>query len=159
MSRTIKLFLAAILIAILAPLTANLFSTPRTDAEKIQAAIKQIAEGAENADIVMCMEPFSASYQDPEGMEKRSIHGVLWQHFRKRGPLMVWLGDIAVDINGNDATATFDVGLAEGAENSVVPWPVSADILNFELELAKEEDGWRITSHTRKPATIQPSAG
>ena len=154
-----KLFVAAILVAIIAPLTANLFGEPETDREKIQAAIHQIAEGAENADIAMCMQPFSVHYADPEGMEKRSIQGVLWQHFRKRGPIMVWLGDIAVHINGNQATASFDVGLAEGAENSVVPWPVSADVLNFELEFAKEEEGWRITSHTRKPATIQPSAG
>ena len=159
MSRTIKLFIAAILIAILAPLTSSWFSTPTTDREKIKAAIHQVAEGAEQADIAMCMEPFSSQYADPEGMEKRSIQGVLWQHFRKRGPIMVWLGDIVVEVNGVYATATFNVGLAEGAENTVVPWPVSADILNFELELSKEEKGWRITSHTRKPAAIQPSEG
>jgi len=155
----VKLFIAAILVAVLAPLAPNFFGDPETDQEKIQAAIEQVAEGAENADIAMSMEPFSPHYADPEGMEKRSIHGVLWQHFRKRGPIMVWLGDIAVDVDGDSATATFDVGLAEGAEGSVVPWPVSADVLNFELTMTREEEEWRIVSHTRRPAVIQPSGG
>ena len=159
MSRTMKIFIVAISIGILAPLTSGLFGEPETDAEKITAIVQQIADGAEKADIAMCMEPFSANYADPEGMEKRSIQGILWQHFRKRGPIMVWLGDIAVDVKGPNATATFDVGLAEGAEGSMVPWPVSADVLTFQLELTTEEDEWRVVSHTRKPAFNHPSEG
>jgi len=154
-----KLFVAAILVAVLAPLTSSLFDPPQTDEERVVAVIQHVAEGAENADIAMCMESFSAHYSDAEGMEKRSIQGILWQHFRKRGPIMVWLGDIHVEVSGNTATANFDVGLAEGAEGSMVPWPVSADVLNFEMELTKEEDEWRIVDHTRRPAINPPSGG
>jgi hypothetical protein len=159
LSRTIQIFLAAIAIAIIAQLGVGLFEGELSDEDQIRAVIQQVATGAENADIVMCMEPFSPRYEDADGLEKRSINGILWQHFRKRGPISVWMGDVSVEVTNNEAIATFDVGLTEGTEGSMVPWPVSADILNFELDFAREEGEWRITNHSRRPAVISPSAG
>ncbi len=157
MSRTIQIFLAAIIIAIAAQVGVGLFEGELSDEDQIRAAVQQVATGAENGDIVMCMEPFSAHYEDGEGLEKRSIRGILWQHFRKRGPISVWMGDISVEVADDEATATFDVGLTEGAEGSMVPWPVSADVLSFELDFNREEDLWRIISHTRTPVFSPPS--
>ena len=147
-----KIFFLALVVAIASPFVSTWFTSPKTDQDKIRAAIEQIAEGAEQADIAMCMAPFSSQYEDKEGMEKRNIQAVLWNHFRKRGPIMVWLGDIDVVVQGNEATAQFDVGLAEGEQGSAVPWPVSADVLTFSMEFAKEEGEWKVINHTRQPA-------
>jgi hypothetical protein len=158
LSRTLQIFLAAIATAIIAQLGVGLFEGTPSDEDQIRAAIQQVATGAEKADIVMCMEPFSPKYEDADGLEKRSVHGILWQHFRKRGPISVWMGDVHVEVTDNSAIANFDVGLTEGSEGSMVPWPVSADVLSFELDFMREEDGWRITSHTRRPVLSSPSA-
>ena len=63
----------------------------------------------------------------------------------------MWLGPIDVTVDGSNATASFDVGLVEGDANSVVPWPMSADALSFQIDLTQEDDEWRIISHTRQP--------
>ena len=139
------------ILALLLALVVNLMGQPLSNEDKVRQAIEQIAEGAQNADIVACMEPFSKEYSDPEGLEKKTIRGILWQHFRKRGPISVWLGPIDVEIDDLHATARFDVGLVEGDSNSVVPWPMNADALSFEIELTQQEEKWRITSHTRHP--------
>jgi hypothetical protein len=137
------------ILALLLALAVNLMSGKLSNEEQIRQTIEQIAEGAQNGDIVACMEPFSINYEDPEGLEKKTIQGILWQHFRKRGPISVWLGPIDVEIDDSNATATFDVGLVEGDANSMVPWPMSADALSFQIDLTQQEDEWRITSHTR----------
>ncbi len=152
LSRTMKIFFLALVVAIASPFVSEWFTQPKTDADKIRAAIQQIARGAEQADIQMCMEPFSNQYEDKEGMDKRNIQAILWNHFRKRGPIMVWLGDIDVAVENNAATAQFDVGLAEGEQGSAVPWPVSADVLSFYMDFVHEDGEWRVIDHTRKPA-------
>jgi hypothetical protein len=139
------------ILALLLALAVNLMSGKLSSEDQIRQTIEQVAEGAQNADIVACMEPFSTAYQDPEGLEKKTIQGILWQHFRKRGPISVWLGPIDVVVDGPNATATFDVGLVEGDEGSMVPWPMSAEALSFEIEFTREEDEWQIISHTRHP--------
>ena len=151
MSRIMKAMSLVTILALLLALAINLMSGKLSTEDQIRHTIEQIAEGAQNGDIVACMEPFSSDYEDPEGLEKKTIQGILWQHFRKRGPISVWLGPIDVTVNGPKATASFDVGLVEGDANSVVPWPMSADALSFQIDLTQQEDEWRIISHTRHP--------
>ena len=146
-----KIFFLALVVAVASPFVAEWLNTPKTDEEKIRAAIQQIADGAEQGNIQMCMEPFSSQYEDSEGMEKRNIQAILWNHFRKRGPIMVWLGDIDVSVQDVSATAHFDVGLAEGEKGSAVPWPVSADALTFTMEFVQEDGQWRVVNHSREP--------
>jgi len=149
--RTIQAISLVAILALVLALGLHIFGDEPSNEEQIEAAIHQVAEGAENADIAMCMEPFSERYSDPDGLDRKSIQGVLWQHFRKRGPISVWLGSIVVQIEGSQATATFDVGLVEGSEGTAVPWPTNADALSFTVDLALEPEGWRIISHTQQP--------
>ncbi len=72
-----KIFFLALVVAIASPFVSEWFTQPKTDADRIRAAIQQIARGAEQADIQMCMEPFSSQYEDREGMEKRRMGNVL----------------------------------------------------------------------------------
>jgi len=117
--------------------------------ERVRAAIEQVAQGAEDADLEATMEPFSEDYIDTDGVDRTGIYAFLWQQYQKRGPISVWLGPIEVQVQDQQAWASFEVGLVEGAQNAALPWPVGVDALYFEVELALEDGEWRILSHSR----------
>ena len=146
--RLCGLILAGLLVA----WSMGAFESELTDEDQIRAAIEQIADGAEGADMNRVMEPFSAQYSDAEGLDRRGIYGIFWSQFRKRGPITVWLSAIDVQVTGNQAWASFDAGLAEGTEGQLIGWPVNVDALTFEVAFEREPEGWRVTQHTRRPA-------
>ena len=120
-----------------------------SDEAQVRAVIHQVAEGAEEADLNHTMEPFSDDYADEDGADRSAIYGFLWQQYQKRGPIEVLLGPIDVTVQGQQAWASFEVALVEGIDGSQFYWPVGVDALNFDVELAKEDGDWKITSHTR----------
>ena len=138
-----------VLVLLLAGGLAWFFQGSESDEDQVRAAIQQVAEGAEKEDLELTMEPFSDDYMDENGVNHAQIYGFLWQQYQKRGPISVWLGPIDVEISGNQAWASFEVGLVEGAQGSSVYWPVGVDALYFDVELAKEGGDWKITSHSR----------
>ncbi len=125
----------------------------KSDEDQIREAIHQVAEGAEAADLGMSLEPISENYADPDDLDKNGIRGLLFYQFNKRGSISVWLSPIDVEVRGDAATASFEVGLVEGAKGSVVGWPVGAEAMHFEVELRREDGEWKITSHTRESVT------
>jgi len=130
----------------------GIFEGELTDEDQIRAAIEQIADGAEAADMNRVMSPISDRYADPEGIDRRGIYGIFWSQFRKRGPITVWLSAIDVTVDGNHATAAFDAGLAEGMKGQSVGWPVNVDALTFSVTFEREDGDWRVLSHVRRPA-------
>ena len=128
------------------------FDQALSDEDQVRATIHAVADGAETGGVDDTIKPFSHAYQDPDGLDRPAIYGLLWSQFIKRGPISVWLSAIDVKVNHTDAKARFDAALVEGKGNAVIGWPVNADVLTFEVELRKGEDGWQITSHTRRPA-------
>lgn len=128
------------------------FDQAISDEDQVRAAIHAVAEGAEAGRIDDTIQPFSNAYQDPEGLDRPAIYGLFWSQFIKRGPISVWLSAIDVQVNQGHAKANFDAALVEGQEGAGIGWPVNGDLLTFEVELKKGEEGWQITSHTRRPA-------
>ena len=128
------------------------FDQTVSDEDQVRAAIHAVADGAEVGSIDDVIQPFSRTYQDPDGLDRPAIYGLFFSQFIKRGPIAVWLSAIDVQVNHNQAEANFDAALVEGQEGAGIGWPVNADLLTFEVELKKGEEGWQITSHTRRPA-------
>jgi len=150
--RISKPIVAAAALALLGAWLTGPFSDPLSDEDQIRAAIKQVAHGAESANIEEAMEPFSARYEDSEGLDRRGVYGMLWSQFKKRGPISVWMSAMDVEVSEGTATARFDAALMEGAQNGGIGLPVNGDALTFEVELAHQENGWHIVSHSRRPA-------
>ena len=130
-----------------------------SDEDRIKAAIHEVADGAEAADIGRVMAPFSDDYRDEEGLGRSGIHGVLWQQFQRRGPISVWLSPITVSVNGDSASAKFEVGLVEGNSQTRIAWPIGAEALHFDVEFQREGGSWKIVSHTRDSVTGSFSGG
>ena len=128
------------------------FEQSISDEDQVRLAIHAVADGAEVGSIDDVIQPFSKTYQDPEGLDRPAIYGLFFSQFIKRGPIAVWLSAIDVEVNHSHAQASFDAALVEGQEGAGIGWPVNADLLTFEVELKNGKEGWQITSHTRRPA-------
>ena len=152
MNRRLTKLIAFTIVVLLVGWFLGWFDKAISDEDQIRAAIHAVADGAEAAQIADAIEPFSDAYHDPEGLDRRAIYGLLWSQFKKRGPISVWLSAIDVELDQDHAQAHFDAALLEGQGGAALGWPVNADVLTFEVDLRKSEDGWQITSHTRRPA-------
>ena len=152
MKRRILKMVGLILAGLLTAWFFGIYEGELTDEDQIRAAIEQIADGAETADMARVMSPISDRYADAEGIDRRGIYGIFWSQFRKRGPITVWLSAIDVIVDGDHAKAAFDAGLAEGAEGQSIGWPVNVDALTFSVTFEREDGEWRVMSHVRRPA-------
>ncbi|MCB9763954.1 MAG: hypothetical protein H6739_29560 [Alphaproteobacteria bacterium] len=145
------LALAALALAVGLGAFLLLRGEPRSEADQVRAAIEDIAEGARAADIAATVAPVSRAYQDDDGLTRDGMKGFLFREFRSRGPIGVALGPIAVDIQGQQATASFEAALVEGVELTALDLnPDDGDVLHFDVSLQKEDDGaWRVVHHSR----------
>lgn len=128
---------------------AVMWPTELTDEERIQQLIETVEAGFEEASIKEVASTISESYRDADGMSRSSIKGILFQQFRKRGPLELVFSPILVTVAGDSANASFQVATVE-REASLLGLPTDADLLHVEVELQREEEGWKIISHQRQ---------
>ncbi len=154
--RASKLTALIILAGLVAGWATGAFQETLSDEDRIRAALKQVASGAEQAQVETAIEPFSTHYEDARGLDRKGMYGLLWSQFKKRGPISVWMSAIDVEVDGARATASFDAALLEGSQGGSFGIPVSGDALTFEVAFALEDDSWRITGHTRRPAWVLP---
>ena len=71
--------------------------------------------------------------------------------FLKSDPITIQLSPMKVDVEENIAEANFDAAIFEGEGVSIFAIPNKSDVLNFNVQLAKDAEGeWKITSHTRE---------
>ncbi len=144
------------LLALVAVVAGLLFwvlgDEPLSDEERVREAIRQVAEGAEQADLRKTLEPVSTVYRDADGLNRDELKGYLFMEFRRRGPMHTMIGPIGVTFSedGQTATASFTAVVGEGAEGVVGELlPQSGEAFQFEVQLQEEEEFWRITSHER----------
>lgn len=152
MNKRLTMLLALTIVLLIVGWFLGWFSQDISDEDQVRAAIHAVADGAEAGRIDDAIKPFSHAYQDHEGLDRPAIYGLLWSQFSKRGAITVWLSAIDVKVYQDHAQARFDTALIEGQEGAVIGWPVNADVLTFEVDLSKGEDGWLITGHSRRPA-------
>ncbi len=127
-----------------------------SDEELVQQAIMAVAEGAGQADIVATLEPVSRAYVDGQGADFAMLRGLLWREFKSRGPITSVLGEIQVQLQGDQAQASFNALLADGLDpGSLDLRPDQADAWHFTVQLRREEGQWLITSHERRAVMPQ----
>ncbi len=121
------------------------------DEEQVRMAIRQVAEAAEKADLPNAIEPISTTYRDADGLTRDQVKGYFFMEFRRRGPVHVVMSPIAVELlEGGGAVATFTAAVGEGGEGVIGELlPETGDVLEFRVELQKEGETWRVTSHER----------
>ena len=127
-----------------------------TEEERIEQVIIDIRDGIEQEILADVMEGFSPDYKDDAGGSYDMIRGLFMRQFLKSDPITIQLSPMRVDVEENIAEANFDAAIFEGEGVSIFAIPNKSDVLNFNVQLAKDFEGeWKITSHTRE-FTVDP---
>lgn len=122
-----------------------------TEEEKVEQVIIDIRDGIEQEVLTDVMEGFSQGYKDDAGGSYDMIRGLFMRQFLKSDPITIQLSPMRVDVEENIAEANFDAAIFEGEGVSIFAIPNKSDVLNFNVQLAKDAEGeWKITSHTRE---------
>lgn len=151
-----RLPLIAALLLLLGGVAGFLLLRTPSEEERVRRVIQDIAAAAEEADLSGVIDHVDRGYRDEDGLDRDIIKLFLFDQFRKRGPLRVLIGPIAVTIEGEArASASFDAVLTEGSEASF--WPKDADAQHFEVELVNREGDWLVLSQTHEPALALPA--
>ena len=122
-----------------------------TEEERIEQVIIDIRDGIEQELLADVMEGFSPDYKDDAGGSYDMIRGLFMRQFLKSDPITIQLSPMRVDVEENIAEANFDAAIFEGEGVSIFAIPNKSDVLNFNVQLAKDFEGeWKIISHTRE---------
>ena len=127
-----------------------------SDEEQLRQLIEEMSDAMEEKDLAGVLGPISEQYQDKEGLGREAIRGFLFRQFRSRGGLSILLSPIAVQIEGDKASAEFEAAVLEGAKGSAIGLPVDGDALHFQVDFQKEDGEWKVISHSREKA-MQPT--
>ena len=122
-----------------------------TPEDRIRKALDQIEEGVQSARLSMIMETISLGYTDDDGLTRDSLSRFLMIQFQKRGPISATFTPIDIRVDQDRARCEFGVILAESERESIIGWPVNAEMLDFKVDFRLEEGEWRIVSHSRQP--------
>ena len=138
-----------ILIAIVLLVLLGVFAfwpEEKTEEQQIQLVIDQIEAGMEEANLSLVMKQISKDYSDAQGLSKRSIKGILFQQFQKRGKIGITLSPMSILIEGTQADVEAEALIIEG---SILGFSADADAIHIDIELQKEQNEWKIISHSR----------
>ena len=142
-----------IVLVLLVSLVVGIVAWPEelTEEERIEQVIIDIRDGIEQEILADVMEGFSPDYKDDAGGSYDMIRGLFMRQFLKSDPITIQLSPMRVDVEENIAEANFDAAIFEGEGVSIFAIPNKSDVLNFNVQLAKDLEGeWKITSHTRE---------
>ncbi len=119
-----------------------------TEEDRVRAVVHAIVDAAESGDVGDVLAHVSENYRTGDA-GKPELRALLTAQFLGRGPITVLPGDVAVDIDGERAHASFDALLAEGSRDWKEVFPVKADGWHLEVSFAREGEDWRIVSAER----------
>ena len=128
----------------------SLFYEELTEEEKVRETIFKVEEGIETESLSTAMSPISDQYKDAQGLSKKSLQGLLFQRFRKHGPLHLQFSPMIIEVDGARAEAEFEVVVLEREKEAVVGLPVGSEQLHFKVSLLKEDQAWKIIGHSRE---------
>lgn len=119
---------------------------PISDEEKIKAIIEETADRAKEKDIKGVLAHVSESYKDEEGNDRNAIKGILFIYFQGYEKVGVFVRDIEVTVDGDEAEALVKVILTGGEElkeaGDVVPETGGGYLID--LKLVREDDEWMV---------------
>jgi len=145
----------ALVVLAVAALAAPACKKPKSDEELIRAIFGRAAQAAEEkrpGDVVADVsERFRAGELDRDGV-RRTVAGVIL----RGGWLSASIAKANVLVEGDAASAVVDVLLAQaaGARSLADLAPGEASVHRFDVRLAREPDGWRVTAARWAPVEL-----
>ncbi len=126
---------------------------------RVRAVIDEVVAGAEAADLGRVTAPLSDDFtaeNNGNAADTSMVRALLARQFLRRGPIFVLLGEVAVEVRGDEAHASFDAFLAENSTSITDVLPVDADAWHLEVDLRKHGDDWLVTRAVRSDAEVLP---
>lgn len=120
---------------------------PETPEDQVRALIQRATAAAEDKSIGKLREMISDRYADAHQQDKRGIEALLRFHFLRNKTIHLFTRIPNVTLTDPDhAQATVLVAMGGVPIPSADDLPaLRADLHHFEIELAREEDQWRVT--------------
>ena len=143
-------------VALLAAIVWFAWPVP-TDEDRVRDVIRAVIAGAEAGDVGDVLEHVSDTFQgrsDEGSFDAPTLRSLLVARFMRHGPIAVFVAEIKVKITGDQADASFDALLTERGEDWTDIIPINADGWHLEVGLAREADGWKISSAERSDLTM-----
>ena len=119
--------------------------TPEQEVRAVLAALEAAAEAGQAGDL---SDLVSARYQDPEGHDREQLRAFVAFHVMQSGrgrELIVRVREISFP-EPERAAVTLAVGLAGAGSR------FSAEVYAVDMDLAREDDGWRVAWAQWRPA-------
>jgi hypothetical protein len=119
-----------------------------TEQDRVKKVITSVQKAVEEKDIRTILGHLSKTYRDPQGHDYDGIKGLLLFYFYRHQKISVYIPALDVSITGPTARAVFQPVLTGGnkAESAGDLLPEALGLYNFDVSLAKEPDGWKVTS-------------
>ena len=150
------LLLAAAAAAVFAP---RLLRRAPTDEEQIRAIFDDAARAAEEKRIGDAVRDVSERFQG-EGLDRRGVKQLVAAHVLRGSWVSVTVSGAKVAVQGPTARAAVDVILYRGGKGTPLAalLPEQATLHRFQLQLAREEDRWRVTTAAWRPISLEEAA-
>ena len=147
MKRLFLLGLSALLVAVV---LTSACKKPMSEEDKIRAMINDTADLAKDKDIKGILAHVSKDYRDPEGNDRNALKGILFVYLQGYEKVGVFVRDVQVTVNGDQAEAQVKVILTGGQDPDKMGdmVPKSGGGYLIELKLAKQDGDWMVVRAT-----------
>jgi len=144
--------LAAAGVALLASACGEPAASPEA---RIKSLVEQAEQGAEARDISVLGDLVSADYGDGRGYDRRAVLRIAQGLFLRNREIHLLSLVKDLKVNGDTAVARVLVAMAGRPIESVQALvELRADLVRFEIEIAREDGDWRVRSADWRRAEV-----
>jgi hypothetical protein len=145
-----RLFLLGLSALIMIMLFSPACKKPVSEEDRVKAVINDTAKLAEAKDIKGILEHISKDYKDPEGNDRNAVKALLFVYFQQYEKVGLFVRDIQVTVEGDEAQAQVKVILTGGEDPDTIGdvVPASAGGYLLDLKLVNEDGEWMVVRGT-----------
>ena len=145
-----RLYLLGLSALIVTLLLSPACKKPVSEEDRIKTMINETAKLAEAKDIKGVLEHISEDYKDPEGNDHNAVKGLLFVYFQQYEKVGLFVRDIQVTVEGDEAEAQVKVILTGGEDPETIGdvVPASAGGYLLDLKLLNEGGEWMVVRGT-----------
>jgi hypothetical protein len=158
-SKRASLVLAAAALAGAALAAGVACRPPPSDEQRIRALLDEAARAAEEKRVGDVVRDVSERFQG-EGLDRRGVKQLVAFHVVRGDWLSVSIAGAAVEASGDAGRAEVDVVLSRSGKGTPLRelLPEQATVHRFQLTLAREAGGWKVTAARWRPITLAEAA-
>jgi hypothetical protein len=159
MSRRVLVTALLLVAAAAALLLPRLLRHRPTDEEQIRALFEGAARAATEKRIGDAVDGLSETFQG-QGLDKRGAKQLVAAHVLRGSWVSATISGAEVAVEGDAARAVVDVILSRSGKGTRLAdlLPEQATVHRFTCRLAREREGWKVTSAAWRPVSLEEAA-